>query len=221
MKMFSQVFCEFSNENNYTVYMHMRAENNCCRWFYMCEWSCNLFQPIPWTKELCLKDMTEEKMILKIITRISGFTPNCLWLEWSCLEFQIDLTSNDSLTIHPFFLINAVKYKKMSINLTLAAFLWWIFGCIVLKPLWNSLHIHVVIKIITFSLQCLFVKLTFWLHIDFSFFLGTNCSWIFSVRLFCAASQGLGSWKNSTPIIAGNFRDIEEISELINVMGPV
>lgn len=109
MKMFSQVFCEFSNENNYTVYMHMRVENNCCRWFYMCEWSCNLFQPIPWTKELCLKDMTEEKMILKIITRISGFTPNCLWLEWSCLEFQIDLTSNDSLTIHPFFLINAVN----------------------------------------------------------------------------------------------------------------
>lgn len=67
--------------------------------------------------------MTEEKMILKIIIRIIGFTPYCLWLEWSCLEFQINLTSNDSLTIHPFFLINAVKYKKMSINLTLAAFL--------------------------------------------------------------------------------------------------
>lgn len=53
--------------------------------------------------------MTEEKMILKIIIRIIGFTPYCLWLEWSCLEFQIDLTSNDSLTIHPFFLINAVN----------------------------------------------------------------------------------------------------------------
>lgn len=86
----------------------------------------------------------------------------------------------------------------MSINLTFAAFLWWIFGCIFEAFMKWIAYSHKNQKIPSSNSFSLISGL----YIDFSFFLCTNCSWIFAVFLICAASQGLGSWRNSTPVIA-------------------